>query len=464
MHIQLKSLPCAAFIVLAFIATCAAYPKPHARAGDVDGDGSITVKDAVLSFRIAAGLYQPTYEEFLRSDVRPFPYDHRVTPVDGITIARWVFRVPGERMPLDAVLKTSFEIPKTGNAVVNVVLRSGYTVSGHIWPYFFANLATVALSDGTHRYGPRGTDASGLYHINVPRGTYNMRAACSSDNVDDDGSSTITTQAFACSQSVGVTADVYDCDIVIANPTPQSAFRLTVSSANSPLWTPRAICLDGLAGNEVLRDMHSVSVAATVPWDRYTLEYDADYSVGYDFPEHIYLYDLSATDVHSDTAHIFIVPPMVEVHGETDPTVTDVALDSTHQDALAGITAYAGRSGFDRHFSLAAPDGDYVFRMALKPDGDGCYAAYRTRIRKLSRDWTPIHHVPNPPKLRTISGRITDRHGTPLANATVMIETVLPPLVDSDWDCGADVVTDDTGHYTAHIPDGNFTAYVDPLL
>lgn len=62
--------------------------KPLPRKGDVNGDGQITVVDAVLALRIALGFIQPDVEMKWRADIAPPGGDNRVSLVDAVAIVR----------------------------------------------------------------------------------------------------------------------------------------------------------------------------------------------------------------------------------------------------------------------------------------------------------------------------------------------------------------------------------------
>ncbi len=62
--------------------------KPLPRKGDVNGDGQITVADAVLALRIALGFIQPDAEMKWRADIVPPGGDNRVHLVDAVAIVR----------------------------------------------------------------------------------------------------------------------------------------------------------------------------------------------------------------------------------------------------------------------------------------------------------------------------------------------------------------------------------------
>jgi hypothetical protein len=66
-------------VTVALVAMAATAPRLHSAAavvyGDLDGDGSVTIKDVIWSLKIDAGLAEPTPEQVTAGDVSPYPGD-----------------------------------------------------------------------------------------------------------------------------------------------------------------------------------------------------------------------------------------------------------------------------------------------------------------------------------------------------------------------------------------------------
>lgn len=471
-----KCSPISATLVALFIATLS--PPSFAIPGDVNGDGVITVQDAILCLRIAGGLYNPTRAEFSRADVRPYPYDGKVTVIDALATVQWALGSGARPIPGGALLGRSLTFPVTGNATVNAVMPSGFTVSGRIFDGAFTLPGQVALINGNSvGYGPAARDATGIYHVNVPSGTYTPMCISSERTTNASGEDSFLTQSYWAGDSYPVGSDLYGKDVTVPQAPDRSTLTFTLGqfALYQAWWTPREMYLDGSYFNSVRHDMNAATCVIPAPEDYYRISGYGLYMLNDGFQEDAYLSHyapggiLDIIDVTQDASYTFNLPGMNHVTAYPGGAqIYAAGLDPIISAATSGtVTCVSRWQDPSESIALAAAPGDYVFWFAVPAPGHAeCYAEYDTTMRWFPYSWSQYPYASVPmPAFRTVTGVLTAPSGTPVSNAIVTAKSIRPDPVEGDfeaWYFEETAMTDLSGRYTLTIPEGAYTVWASP--
>lgn len=448
--------------------------------GDVDGDLRITVKDAVLTLRIALGLVRATAAQLQAADVSPAPGtqgrpfgDGRVTTADAQEILRRAIGLGGAMWPGGPALTLVPLLRRTFvQGTLTATLGTGFVVKGRVTDTSGRPAAgTIRLYSDLPPLAGEATIASdGSYAIAAPFGAYEV-------------------QLITPISGTGYTGQVVQRNVAHLQVNADTALNLVRPNLPTlPLVTGTITSPDGLfaATSVTFRDIDLPNDTRRRRSESTATVTNGSYSLRVPVGQYkVQVTGTVALGGGQRSAPITMLHPELVSVGADRPwpitmplvlTVTGHVFDSAGNPFKgAGVDAISPFPWGRQVDSAGITDNSGTYRLFVTRDTlslqvrpnppaspGGPLLTYLGPQANITTSRTVDLQLPPLPTQTTVSGSVTDPLGRPVAGATVLVQSVSLAGVSPNYRFTAAATTGNDGFFSFQMPQGEYFVAIVP--